>query len=298
MNHHSLLPASDNQAAGENKRDNTGIRLCKRYPLAMYFILAFAFTWLILSPGVAATLGLLNFEFEGTVLTIVSGIGPLLAAILVTGAIEGKSGVRKIFASMFNWQVKARWWAASIVLLAGLFAIATALSALITGAVPDASAGIYLNGGNVIIVLLLLLFGSFGEEPGWRGFALPRLQQGRTPLKATLILTLFWWLWHLPTYWTLPLAVNAVEQYGFLAAFGIQFVVLLALSLLCTWVYNGSGRVVLMPVLLHASWNFWSGAFGQEAALFLLPLLLLTMIVVGFVTRGKLGFVARDSSAA
>ena len=298
MNHHSLLPASDNQAAGENKRDNTGIRLCKRYPLAMYFILAFAFTWLILSPGVAATLGLLNFEFEGTVLTIVSGIGPLLAAILVTGAIEGKSGVRKIFASMFNWQVKARWWAASIVLLAGLFAIATALSALITGAVPDASAGIYLNGGNVIIVLLLLLFGSFGEEPGWRGFALPRLQQGRTPLKATLILTLFWWLWHLPTYWTLPLAVNAVEQYGFLAAFGIQFVVLLALSLLCTWVYNGSGRVVLMPVLLHAGWNFWSGAFGQEAALFLLPLLLLTMIVVGFVTRGKLGFVARDSSAA
>ena len=298
MNHHSLLPVSDNQAEGENKRDNTGIRLCKRYPLAMYFILAFAFTWLILSPGVAATLGLLNFEFEGTVLTIVSGIGPLLAAILVTGAIEGKSGVRKIFASMFNWQVKARWWAASIVLLAGLFAIATALSALITGAVPDASAGIYLNGGNVIIVLLLLLFGSFGEEPGWRGFALPRLQQGRTPLKATLILTLFWWLWHLPTYWTLPLAVNAVEQYGFLAAFGIQFVVLLALSLLCTWVYNGSGRVVLMPVLLHASWNFWSGAFGQEAALFLLPLLLLTMIVVGFVTRGKLGFVARDSSAA
>ena len=74
--------------------------------------------------------------------------------------------------------------------------------------------------------------------------------------------------------------------------------VLLALSLLCTWVYNGSGGGVLMPVLLHASWNFWSGAFGQEAALFLLPLLLLTMIVVGFITRGKLGFVARDPSAA
>lgn len=290
MNHHSLLLASDNQAEGENKRDNTGIRLCKRYPLAMYFILAFAFTWLILSPGVAATLGWLNFEFEGTVLTIVSGIGPLLAAILVTRAIEGKSGVHKIFASMFTWRVKARWWAASIVLLAGLFALAAVLSSLAGGAAPDASAGIYLNGGNVIVVVLLLLLGSFGEEPGWRGFALPRLQQGRTPLQATFILTLFWWLWHLPTYWTLPLAVNAVEQYGFLAAFGIQFVVLLALSLLCTWVYNGSGGVVLMPVLLHASWNFWSGTFGQEAAMFLLPLLLLTMIGVGFATKGKLGF--------
>jgi membrane protease YdiL (CAAX protease family) len=298
MNHNSVLKVSGNQARDEKKRESAGIRLCRRYPLALYFFLAFAFTWLILCPGVAAALGWLNFEFEGTVLTIVSGIGPLLAALLVTGAIEGKSGVHKIFASMFTWQVKARWWAASIVLIAGLFAIATAGSTLMTGAVPDASAGIYLNGGNVIVVVLLLLLGSFGEEPGWRGFALPRLQQGRTPLKATLILTLFWWLWHLPTYWTLPLAIKAVEQYGFLTAFGIQFVVLLALSLLCTWVYNGSGRVILMPVLLHASWNFWSGAFGQEAALFLLPLLLLTTIVVGFITRGKLGFVARDPSAA
>jgi len=162
---------------------------------------------------------------------------------------------------------------------------------LANGAAPDPSAGIYLNGGNVFIVGLLLLFGSFGEEPGWRGFALPRLQQRHTPLQATLILTLFWWLWHLPTYWTLPLAINAVQQYGFVAAFGIQFVVLLALSILCTWVYNGSGGIVLMPVLLHASWNFWSGAFGQEAAIFLLPLFLLSMLVVGGATKGKLGYV-------
>ena len=272
------------------------INLFKRYPLAMYFILAFAFTWLILSLGVAATLGLLDFEFEGTVLTIFSGIGPLLAAIIVTRATEGNSGVGKIFSSMFSWQVQAKWWAASVLLLAGLFAVTTVLSSLTAGIAPDASAGIYLNGGNVVIVVLLLLLGSFGEEPGWRGFALPRLQQGRTPLKAALILTLFWWLWHLPTYWTLPLAIKAVEQYGFLVAFGIQFIVLLALSLLCTWVYNGSGGIVLMPVLLHASWNFWSGAFGQEVTIFLLPLLLLTMIAVGFATKGKLGLREKDAS--
>lgn len=264
----------------------------KQHPLAAYFILAFAFTWLILAPGVAATLGLLNFEFEGTLLTIVSGIGPLLAAIIVTRATEGDRGVRQIFGSMFHWHVKARWAAAAIVLPASLFAIAAVLGMLTGGAAPDAGAGIYLNGDNLFIVGILLLLGSFGEEPGWRGFALPRLQQGRTPLQATFIVTLFWWLWHLPTYWTLPLAMNAVGQYGFGVAFGIQLVVLLALSVLCTWVYNGSGRIVLLPVLLHASWNFWSGAFGQEAAMFLLPLLLLTVIVVGFAGKGKLGFAA------
>ncbi|MCJ7736836.1 MAG: CPBP family intramembrane metalloprotease [Anaerolineae bacterium] len=246
----------------------------------------------------ASTLGLLDFQFEGTVLTIVSGIGPLLAALIVTGATEGRTGVRKIFQSMFSRQVKARWWAAAVLLLAGLFAMATALGVLTGGATPDLRAGVYLNGGNAIVVILLLLVGSFGEEPGWRGFALPRLQKGRSPLKATLILTLVWWLWHLPTYWTLPFAMNAVQQYGFVAAFGIQFVVLLMLSTLCTWVYNGSGGVVLMPVLLHAGWNFWSGAFGQEASMFFLPLVLVTTIVVGFVTKGQLGLVTEDTSTA
>ena len=270
----------------------------KRYPLAMYFILAFAITWLILSPGVASTLGLLDFQFEGTVLTIVSGIGPLLAALLVTRATEGRTGVRKIFQSMFSRQVKARWWAAAVLLLAGLFAIATVLGLLTGGAAPDPRTGVFLNGGNTIVVVLLLLVGSFGEEPGWRGFALPRLQKGRSPLKATLILTLVWWLWHLPTYWTLPFAMNAAQQYGFVAAFGIQFVILLMLSTLCTWVYNGSGGVVLMPVLLHAGWNFWSGAFGQEASMLFLPLVLLTPIVVGFVTKGQLGLAAEDTSTA
>lgn len=269
--------------------DATAVRLCKTHPLATFFGLAAAFTWLILSPGVATTLGLLNFAYEGTVLTIASGIGPLLAALIVTGAVEGKSGIRRILDSLLTWRVKAKWWAAALMLIAGLFAISATLSWFISDTVPNARAGIYLNGGNSLTVILLLLLGAFGEEVGWRGFALPRLQARHTPLQATFILTLFWWLWHLPTYWTLPLAMNAVAQYGFAAAFGIQFVVLLALSLLCTWVYNGSGGVILLPVLLHASWNFWSGALGQDVALFLPPLLLLTAVGIGLVTKGKLG---------
>jgi len=289
MNRLSLLKTTTKQAQNEAKRENTAVHLCKTHPLTTYFGLAFAFTWLILSPGVAATVGLLNVAFEGTVLTIISGLGPLLAVLIITGAVEGKSGVRQIFGRLFARRAQAKWWAAALLIFAILFAISTTLSWFISGTTPNARDGIYLNGGNSLIVILLLLFGSLGEEAGWRGFALPRLQEKHTPLRATLILTLFWWLWHLPTYWTLPLAMNAVAQYGFVAAFGIQFVVLLALSVFCTWVYNGSGGVVLLPVLLHASWNFWSGALGQEVALFLLPLLLLTAVVIGVATKGKLG---------
>jgi membrane protease YdiL (CAAX protease family) len=248
----------------------------------MYFVLAFIFTWLILSPGVASTLGLLDFQIDGFVVTILAGLGPLLAAIVVTSATEGRTGVRKIFESMFNWRVKFRWWAASVLLLVGLFVIVAALALLMGN-------GINLAGGSVVVLILLLLLASFGEEPGWRGFALPRLQEKHSPLKATLILTLFWWLWHIPTYWTLPQAVNSMQEFGFATAFGTQLVVLLVLGILCAWVYNGSGGSVLMPVLLHASFNFWSMSFGQDVATFLLPLFLVTAIVVGFATRWKLG---------
>ncbi len=83
--------------------ENTTDSLFKRHPLVMYFVLAFIFTWLILSPGVASTLGLLDLQFDGTVLTILGGLGPLLAAILVTKATEGSEGVRKIFGITLNF---------------------------------------------------------------------------------------------------------------------------------------------------------------------------------------------------
>ncbi len=141
---------------------------------------------------------------------------------------------------------------------------------------------------------MLFLLGSFGEEPGWRGFALPKLQKRYKPFVATLILTLFWWIWHIPTYWTLPIAMASREQFGFLMAFGMQSGVLLALGIMCAWVFNGSKGSVLMPVLLHASWNICSLAISQEASTILLPLFLITALIVSIVTRGKLGLEKRS----
>ena len=130
--------------------------LFKRYPLGMYFLLAFIFTWSILSPGVASTLGLLDFQVDGTLLTILGGLGPLLSAIIVTGATDGSDGVRGIISSMFDWRVKARWWGAAVLLIAGLFAIAVFLGVLTGAPVPDPSNGNYLNGCNIILVSLVI----------------------------------------------------------------------------------------------------------------------------------------------
>jgi membrane protease YdiL (CAAX protease family) len=74
------------------------------------------------------------------------------------------------------------------------------------------------------------------EEPGWRGFALPRLQRRYTPVVATLILGLAWGVWHVPLYGPLG------------------FVVPLVLAFFYTWLYNRTGSVLLC-ILLHASFT-------------------------------------------
>jgi len=274
-----------------NKTSNS---LINRYPLAAYFILAFLFTWLILAPGVAANLGLIEFNIDGTLLTILGAMGPLLAALIVRSAEQGQEGIRQTFLSMFKWKTGWKWWAASVLLIGLLMALAVLISQFVDIPGMESGGELVAQGFGPGVTFILFLLGSFGEEPGWRGFALPKLQEKFNPLIATLILTIFWWIWHIPTYWTLPISIATREQFGFLVAFGMQSGVLLALGLLCAWVYNGSKGSVLMPVLLHAGWNIYSLAISQEASTILLPLFLVTALIVGIVTRGRLGLEKRN----
>jgi membrane protease YdiL (CAAX protease family) len=268
--------------------------LINRYPLAAYFILSFLFTWLILAPGVAANLGLIEFNFDGTLLTILGALGPLMAVLIVRSAESGQEGIRQTFQSIINWKVNWKWWAASVLLIGLLAVLAVLISQSVVIPGMESGGELVARGFGPVITFILFLLGSFGEEPGWRGFALPKLQKKFKPFVATLILTGFWWIWHIPTYWTLPISIATREQFGFLVAFGIQSGVLLALGIMCAWVFNGSKGSVLMPVLLHAGWNICSLAISQEASTFLLPLFLITALIVSFTTRGKLGLEKRS----
>lgn len=92
-----------------------------------------------------------------------------------------------------------------------------------------------------------MLFGSsMGEEPGWRGYALPRLQPQENRLRASLVLGTLWGLWHLPLW--LTRGNSAQETY-----IGWHFLELLATSVLFTWVYNNTQGSLLLALLFHAS---------------------------------------------
>jgi len=95
---------------------------------------------------------------------------------------------------------------------------------------------------------------AFGEELGWRGFALPRLLEARTPLNAAIVLGLIWFAWHLPTFFISTLSQSQLP----IALFCVNSI---ALSILMTWVYLRTAGDLFAMILIHTMAN-WCGAIG------------------------------------
>lgn len=94
----------------------------------------------------------------------------------------------------------------------------------------------------------LLNGGSLGEEVGWRGFWLPQLLEGNSPLVASLILGVVWALWHL------PIDLNAGNSLEVAAAIVFRIVFSLSLTILFTWFYLHDSNLIV-AFFLHASIN-------------------------------------------
>jgi membrane protease YdiL (CAAX protease family) len=104
------------------------------------------------------------------------------------------------------------------------------------------------------LLLWVATFG-FGEETGWRGYALPRLQQRHRALTATLILAVFWGRWHVPTFFYLPTYVAL----GLAGVLGFGFGLLLG-AIMLTWLYNSTGGSLFAVALWHALYDFLSAS--------------------------------------
>jgi membrane protease YdiL (CAAX protease family) len=144
-------------------------------------------------------------------------------------------------------------------------------------------------------IVYVFLHGPLGEEPGWRGFALPRLQRLYGPLVASLILGPLWALWHLPFFW-----VPAWNFPPTLLNIGLFVIVAIPLTIVMTWVFNNTKGSVLMAILVHATFDM---TFVILNLLFIaaivtdygstVPVLIglgtLALIAIA-VTRGRLGY--------
>ena len=213
--------------------------LVKRHPLITFFVLAFALSWW---PSILYALDLSPQP--------IAGFGPFLAALGVLALTQGKSGIGGLLRRMVRWRVGIRWYAVALLLPVGIALAATSVNVLLGAQAPSAAdlggwTDIFLT---FAVVLLIPGIGGAWEEPGWRGFALPRLQAGRSALVASLILGVLIAAWHL------PLMVVGDVHWSDIAS-------IMGATLVLNWVFNSANGSVLLIMMMHATNNAVSGNF-------------------------------------
>ena len=240
-----------------------------RRPLLAFFVLAFAISWSTVLPMSLSRnlgMGILPYDLPdalGLVLYLVASlIGPSLAAVIVLATTEGRAGVKDLLKRCVQWRVRPRWYL--VVLGTNLLIWLLSYSALMGPGLLTAAVRHWplLLTTFLPYVAFGMLIPSIAEEPGWRGFALPRLQQRHGPLGASLILGLVHGVWHVPALMTLNFGPYPLANY-------VPFMLTAMLTtVLYTWVYNGTDGSVLMAMLFHAAGNAvtqWLTALFRDA---------------------------------
>jgi membrane protease YdiL (CAAX protease family) len=219
--------------------------IIKSNPLAAFFVLTFAFTWVLWGSAIV-----LHLSMTGGYLPFLIGAsGPTVMAFVVSAITGGRQDVKTLWKRITYWRVGIVWYLAALFIPALIVLGGLGLNMLFGGTPPDLkllSAQWYLI--PIALVVGMLSGGPLEEEFGWRGFALVKLQEKYSAFTASLVVGIIWGLWHLPAFLIPWSTQSGVPLFLFLLHD-------LALSVLFTWIFNNTGGSVLMSMLAHAAFN-------------------------------------------
>ncbi len=226
----------------------------KTQSLLPYLAITFGLAWglvalLILFPQqIAALFGELSAKNP---LFILAVYAPAIAAFILVVRHGGLQGLRRYFSRLLLWKVHWGWYAYLLIGIPFLFYAGAAFKGnLFTEPFP------FSTWYEVFPALAFMLVLGPVEEFGWRGFALPLLQQRFAPIWAGLILGVIWGIWHLPAFY-----LSGTSQSGW--SFFPFFIGSIALSVIVTPLFNASGGSILLPLLLH--WQLNNPIFPDAA---------------------------------
>jgi membrane protease YdiL (CAAX protease family) len=218
------------------------LAVVQRRPLLSFFLLANLLSWLAWIPYILSQNGLGIWDHDFSTSPVGSQIagmlpgaylGPITAALLVTAIADGRPGLRRWLARMWRWRVRWYWYAITLLgVPAAMLATGFVYSGGRINAPSMTAVALY-----VPALLIQMVTTGLAEEPGWRDFALPRMQRRFGPLAGTMILGVLWAVWHYPLFltewggypdvdWTRPVAFT---------------VFCLGFNIVMTWVFNRTG---------------------------------------------------------
>jgi membrane protease YdiL (CAAX protease family) len=244
------MTTNDNAAQRLPGAAREGLLAC--HPLVFFFIIAYAGSWLVWTPLVLSERGTAFLPFNSPLLAAAFPVGifmgPFLSAFVMMGATEGRVGVGRLLRRFVLWRVGLRWYLFALLGVPALFVLSVIV--LPGGLASFEGQGLASLAPLPLLSLFVYVFflgGPFGEEPGWRGFALPRLHG---PLVGSLILGPLWAFWHLPIFWVPawnfpPTLLNIV----------LYVISAISFTIVMTWVFNNTKGSLLIAILMHASFN-------------------------------------------
>jgi membrane protease YdiL (CAAX protease family) len=261
-------------------------------PTVAFFVLAFGFSWVLWSPAMV-----FGLDSPAAVPFFIGVLGPATAAAVVTRAC-GRS-VRGWLREVMRWRLPARWYLLAVGFPFALAIVASAEFALVGEDLDFGLAGERAVSLLPLFVFCLLLNGG-PEEPGWRGFAMPRLLERFSPVKATLVFGPLWGLWHLPLLLAESDPDHGLATLPFLGMLAWTLAGFTAYSFTYTYLWNRT-RSAIACMVMHAAYNTAIGVAILRPAdelvqssyvaisFALTGTLWLAAIALIVVTRGRLG---------
>lgn len=256
----------------------------KRHSLVIGIALMFLYTWAIdLSNS-----GVLPFKVPFAV-AITLGWGFIFVSLFMTWLTLGKAEMIKLFKRFFLWRVDRKWWMVALLLSPTLQFASVLLTSWLTRAPADYSHPMIrdvvpLDAPLLALVLPWILFEILtnGEEMGWRGYVLPRLQAKHSALIASLIVGVIWSVWHLPKFFGAGMSGEKSFFWFTLAH--------LALAVLYSWLYNNTRGSLLLVTLFHATQNttgmFLPDQFAVSGGVVQNMMIMLYIVAAVIVTLG------------
>ena len=219
----------------------------KKHQVIAFFIVAFAISWCLWILDIIITGG------KTSLLIYAGGFGPFLSAIFITWIVGKRAGLHQWFRSTFRLRINILWYLLGAFFMPiGVLLIQFGIY-LLLGGQSDYSNALpwWLYFLNLPIVML---FAGGNEEPGWRGFALPKLLKKQNPLAASLLIGILWAGWHIPIFFN-PTWSSAETPFAWFLTNTI------GLSIIMTWLYYKSSRSVFPVMLFHQAtniiWNYF-----------------------------------------
>jgi membrane protease YdiL (CAAX protease family) len=215
------------------------------FPLK-YVLVAFAFSWAFWLLAMLEARGLISSLPLPAL--FLGAFGPMVAAVAISTQEGGRAGLRSLLSRIVRWRVAPFWYGVAFLGPILVQLVAMALHVVLGGRPPDLPAMVGMLPTVLAFFVYMLIQVGIGEEVGWRGYALPKLQAGYSALVSSVILGVIWTLWHLPLFF------NPATGYS-ITPFWVFLVFILPVSILITWVFNSTAGSMPIIMILHAMLN-------------------------------------------